>query len=128
MSIMNPYGSITFFYYKDLRKANTFYGETLEFTKVIDVDFAHVYKICENVHIGLVDGEKGSIRPSSEKPVMLSLFVEDLDEWYRQIKEKGIDISEPSRPAYLDMRVSFFKDPEGYIIELLEWLKKPYGK
>ncbi len=125
---MKPYGSITFFYYNDLKKANTFYGEILGFQKVIDVDFAQVYKICEGVHVGLVDGERGSIRPSTEKPVMLSLFVENLDEWYQQIKNKGIDISEPKQPAYLDMRVSFLKDPEGYIIEFLEWLKKPYGK
>ncbi|MBN1683581.1 VOC family protein [Candidatus Bathyarchaeota archaeon] len=125
---MNPYGSITFFYYNDLKKANEFYQNKLQFTKVIDVDFAQVYKICEGVHVGLVDGQRGSIRPSIDKPVMLSLFVQDLNEWYKRIKEKGVEISKPVEPPYLKIRVSMFKDPEGYIIELLEWIMKPYGK
>ncbi|MBM3291234.1 VOC family protein [Candidatus Bathyarchaeota archaeon] len=125
---MKPYGSITFFYYKDLKRANTFYGEMLGFQKVIDVDFAQVYKICEGVHVGLVDGERGSIKPSNDKPVMLSLFVENLDEWYKKIKSRGVEISEPQQPKYLDMQVSFIRDPEGYIIELLQWLTKPYGR
>ena len=121
-------GSITFFYYDDLEGASRFYEEVMGFEPVIELDFARVYQVCENVHLGLVDGRRGMLKPSIDKPVMLSLFVEDVDAWYRKLKNLGIDVEPPREPEYLKMRVMLFKDPEGYTLELLQWLKKPYGR
>lgn len=126
---MNPEinGSITFFYYNDLANASKFYEEVMGFEKVIDVEFAHVFKIYDEVHVGLVDGSTGSMKPSDHKSVMLSMYVADVDEWCSLLRERGWDVPEPIEPDYLDMRVLIFKDPEGYSIELLQWLVKPYG-
>ena len=120
-------GSITFFYYDDLDEASRFYGETMGFEKVLDVGFAQLFKIYDNVHVGLVDGSGGSMRPAEYKSVMLSFFVDDVDEWYNMLRNKGLDLNPPEEPDYLKMKVLIFKDPEGYTLELLEWLKKPYG-
>jgi len=127
---MNPAveGSITFFYYDDIDEASRFYGETMGFEKVLDVGFAQLYKVYDGVHVGLVDGSRGSMKPAEHKSVMLSLFVEDVEEWYRRFKDSGLELSPPIEPDYLEMKVLIFKDPEGYTLELLQWLKKPYGQ
>jgi lactoylglutathione lyase len=121
-------GSITFFYYDDLGEASRFYDETMGFEKVLDVGFAQLFKVYDNVHVGLVDGSRGSMRPSEHKSVMLSFFVDDVDEWYNMLKDKDLDLSPPEEPDYLKMKVLIFKDPESYTLELLQWLKEPYGQ
>ncbi len=121
-------GSITFFYYNDLDEASRFYGETMGFEKVLDVGFAQLFKVYDNAHVGLVDGSRGSMRPAEQKSVMLSFFVDDVEEWYRRLSDKGLELSPPEEPDYLEMKVLIFKDPEGYTLELLQWLKKPYGQ
>jgi len=121
-------GSITFFYYDDIDEASRFYGETMGFEKVLDVGFAQLYKVYDGVHVGLVDGSRGSMKPAEHKSVMLSLFVGDVEDWYRRLKDRGLELSPPIEPDYLEMKVLIFKDPEGYTLELLQWLKKPYGQ
>jgi hypothetical protein len=31
------------------------------------------------------------------------------------------------KQSYLEMKIMLFRDPEGYLLEVLQWLKKPYG-
>ncbi len=115
-------GSITFFYYDDLDRAASFYGETLGFKLVNDPGFAKVFHAGAGTHIGLVDGHRGSMMPAEEKSVMLSMFVDDVDAWYQKLKEKGLKLDPPTNPPYNPMRVFIFKDPEGYTLEFLQWL------
>jgi len=122
-------GMITFTYYDNLEKAEKFYGETMGFELVIDVDFAKVYKVTDNAHIGIVDGKRGSIKPTEDKPVMLTVVVNDIDAWYQYLKERDVDIFQPPETSsYLDMKTLLMKDPEGYVVEILEFLTKPYGR
>jgi lactoylglutathione lyase len=121
-------GSITFFYYEDLRKAEEFYGEVMGLEKVIDVDFAKVFRVSGGAHFGIVDGERGSMRPTRDKPVMFTVVVDDIEAWHGRLRERGVEIDQPPKDAsYLKMRTLLFKDPEGYVIEVLEFVKKPYG-
>ena len=64
-------GMITFTYYHDLAAAERFYGEVMGLEKVVDVEFAKVYKAAENAHMGIVDSAEGHLKASEEKPVML---------------------------------------------------------
>jgi len=122
-------GTITFFYYKELEAAATFYEDVMGFELVIDVDFAKVYRVYEGVHIGLVDGERGYVKAAEDKPVMLSYYTDDIDWWHQHLKDKGVIIEQPPQEAsYLKMKTMLFRDPEGYLLEILQWLKKPNGK
>ncbi len=121
-------GTITFFYYKNLQKAVEFYEETLGFEKVIDIPLAKVFKVHEGSHVGLVDGEEGYLKYGDEKPVMLTWFSDDIDGWYRHLCEKGVEVEQPPlKQSYLEMKTLLFRDPEGYLLEVLEWVRKPYG-
>ena len=121
-------GTITFFYYDDLARATRFYEEIMGFKKVIDISLAKVFRVHGDSHVGLVDGHTGYLKHKEDKPVMLSWFSEDIDGWYEHLKAKGLEVEQPPmRQSYLEMKTMLFRDPEGYLLEVLEWLKKPYG-
>lgn len=122
-------GTITFFYYDDLERATEFYEDVMGFEKVIDIELAKVYRVHGDSHVGLVDGHTGYLKFKEDKPVMLSWFSDDIDEWHRHLKEKGIEIEQPpERQTYLEMRTMLFRDPGGYLLEVMQWLRKPYGQ
>jgi predicted enzyme related to lactoylglutathione lyase len=124
----NINGTITFFYYRDLDAASKFYEDVMRFELVIDVDFANVYRVYEGVHVGLVDGERGYVNAAEDKPMMLTFFTDDIDWWFQHLRNKGVDIEQPPLEAsYLRMKTMLFRDPEGYLLEILQWLTKPYG-
>ena len=128
MDVSEIEGQITFTYYDNLEAAARFYGEVMGFELVIDVDFAKVYRVYDGTHVGIVDGNRGSIKATEDKPVMISFIVDDIESWHGYLKEKMVDVFQPPREAeYLRMKTMLFRDPEGYILEILEFLKKPYG-
>lgn len=121
-------GQITFFYYNDLERADDFYSTIMEFEKVIDLSYARVFKITEGAHIGIVNSEEGYLKPSKDKPVMLTIIVENIESWFNNLKEKGINVKEGMvRRKKPDMTTLLIKDPEDYVIEILQFNKKPYG-
>ena len=122
-------GTITFFYYDDLEKAMEFYEKIMGFEKVIDIPLAKVFRVHDDSHVGLVDGHTGYLKFKEDKPVMLSWFSDDIDGWHKHLLENGVDVEQPpEKQSYLEMRTLLFRDPEGYLLEVLQWLKKPYGK
>ena len=122
-------GMITFTYYKDIEKAAEFYGEKLGFELVMNREWVKIFKIGSDSHIGLVDAEKGYLKPQKDKPVMLSVFVEDVDEWHRRLLEKGVETNHPpQKSGDIDMRGFLTWDPEGYVVEFLIFDTKPYGE
>ncbi len=128
MQIEGIEGSITFFYYEDLGRAEEFYGEVMSLEKVIDVDFAKVFIVSGGAHFGIVDGKRGSMRPTKDKPVMFTVIVDDIESWHRRLEERGVEIDQPPKEAsYLKMKTMLFRDPEGYVIEILEFLTDLYG-
>ena len=121
-------GTITFFYYQDLETATKFYEEIMGFEKVIDIPLAKVFKVHGDSHVGLVDGHKGFLKFKKDKPVMLSWFSDGIDEWFEHLKSKSVDVEQPpEKQSYLSMKTMLFRDPEGYLLEVMQWLKKPYG-
>ena len=121
-------GTITFFYYDDLASAARFYEDVMGFEMVIDIPLAKVFRVHSGSHVGLVDGHSGYLGFMDDKPVMLSWFSEDIDGWYRRLLESGVEVEQPpTKQSYLEMKTMLFRDPEGYLLEILQWLKKPYG-
>jgi len=112
-------GLITFLYYGDLDKAEKFYREAMGLELAIDQGWAKIFKLAENAHVGLVDGNRGYHKPSPTKPVMITVLVPDVDAWYIHFKELGIPtLTEPKDDNQLKTRMFLLKDPEGYVIEI----------
>ena len=122
-------GMITFTYYHNLEKAATFYKEVLGFNEVMNKDWVKIYKLGKDCHIGLVSAEKGTLKPHKEKPVMLTISVDDVDYWYNLLEENGVKTNHPPKKGTeLDTRGFLTWDPEGYTIEFMTFYTKPYGE
>ena len=122
-------GMITFTYHDDLEKASEFYREALGLKLVMNRDWVKIYKAGADSHIGLVDSKHGYLKPSKDKPVMLSIMVQNIDAWHRRLTEKGVKTNHPPKEGQgIHMRGFLTWDPSGYVIELLEFLTNPYGE
>jgi len=112
-------GLVTFFYYDDLEKATRFYTEVLGLDIIVDQGWAKILRLTDTANVGLVDGKKGSLRASKDKPVMLTILVPDVDAWYAHVRKLGVNpMSEPHDIPAMNLRQFMFKDPEGYVIEM----------
>jgi predicted enzyme related to lactoylglutathione lyase len=112
-------GLVTFLYFDDLERATQFYRDVMGLKITVDQGWAKILKLTEGASVGLVDGKKGSLRPSKDKPVMITILVPDVDAWYAHFKSRGIPtMSEPHDEPSLKLRQFMLKDPEGYVIEI----------
>lgn len=122
-------GMITFTYYNDIEKATKFYRNVMGFKQVMDREWVKIFKVGKDSHIGLVNKERGFHKPSEDKPVMLSVMVKDIDKWYDKLSNKGVKTNHPPQQGGDINMMSFLTwDSEGYVIEILEFLTKPYGE
>ena len=121
-------GTLTLFYYDDLKKAFNFYNHIIGFDFVADFGYVKIFKVVEGALLGLVDGQLGSHRTSPSKPVRLVVMVKDIEAWFKKIKSGGVETfeDEPFTGKKMKLKGFTFEDPEGYTIELVQYLT-PYG-
>jgi predicted enzyme related to lactoylglutathione lyase len=121
-------GTLTLFYYDDLKKAFNFYNHIIGFDFVADFGYVKIFKVVEGALLGLVDGQLGSHRTSPSKPVRLVVMVKDIEAWFKKIKTGGVETleEEPFTGKKMKLKGFTFEDPEGYTIELVQYLT-PYG-
>jgi len=116
-------GLITFLYYRDLRRAAGFYEEIMGFELTVDQGWAKIYRVLDGAFVGLVDERRGYHRASPTKPVMIAVVVPDVDAWYRSLKERGVEtLNEPREIEEAGIRAFLLEDPEGYVIEIMEFI------
>jgi len=121
-------GTLTLFYYDELETAFNFYRDVLGFDHVADFGYVKLFKVAEGALLGLVDGELGSHRTSPSKPVRLVVMVGDIDPWFRRVRDAGVETQEdePFTGVRMKLRGFTFQDPEGYTVEMVQYLT-PYG-
>ena len=117
-------GQVVFFYYPDLKEAETFYTSIMGFHETFGLDWVKIYRTNEGASIGIVDEKKGFLREAKEKPVMLSWVTDDVDGWHRYLKNQGVEIkTEPKDTAETGIRSFIFSDPGGYTLEFFSWIR-----
>ncbi|GAB5470374.1 MAG: hypothetical protein Kilf2KO_34040 [Rhodospirillales bacterium] len=105
----------------DLAKARAFYGETL--------GLKEVWTMTEMKAVGF-DLESAQLIVEEEDPegeeagligrfVGLSLQVDDIEESYRQLKERGVAFEGPPEKQPWGGTLADFKDPAGNLLTLL---------
>ena len=120
-------GQVTFLYFNDLTQANDFYGDVLGLELEFDLEWVKIYKLSPTSSVGLVNATEGSLRPSEDKPVMVSMVVEkdEVETWWQYLKSKGVDVGDRPGPEGDGAVKAFgFKDPEGYALEVFAWIKE----
>jgi catechol 2,3-dioxygenase-like lactoylglutathione lyase family enzyme len=110
---------ITFFYTDDLERLSRFYGEVMELEQVLDQGVCHIYRVTDDSFIGVCNKKD---RPRGTKGVMFTFIVRDVMEMFEYLKAKGVEFEVPPslRPGAL-VYSAFFRDPEGYMLEIQEF-------
>ena len=116
---------VVFLYYEDLGAAAAFYGETLGFEKTYESAGAMIYRTSPSSYVALVAEGSGYHRVADEKPVMVSLVTDAVDQWHARLRDAGVEIiSEPADSERAPVRAFLARDPGGYSIEFLRWLDR----
>lgn len=111
--------AITFFYYRDLQRAQRFYESVLGLTLAIDQGWCKIYQICPGAHVGLVDETRGMNRWTPTKPVQLCIRVPDVKAWHQYARAAALDnLSDLFVNDEIGISAFVFTDPEGYQIEI----------
>lgn len=113
---MEPFTEqITFLSVDDLARAAQFYGETLGLRMVHDQGDCLIYRLAGDAFIGIC------ARPGSAKPagLIVTLVTEDVDGWHGRLTAAGVhcDTAPRLHPKY-DIYQAFYRDPDGYVIEI----------
>jgi predicted enzyme related to lactoylglutathione lyase len=121
---LTPSEQIVFLYYTDLAIAETFFGKTLGLQKTMDLEWVKIFRTVAGSSIGCVKEGRGSLKTATDKPVMVSWVVTDIDGWHRRLAASNVRIVKPLQVSLEPPMKSFlFEDPTGYTFELVEWLK-----
>jgi Predicted enzyme related to lactoylglutathione lyase len=102
----------------NMEKAVTFYGETLGLKKKYDYSPDYVEFDCGGVGIGL---EPGGEKGNKENKAYIMFLVDDIDETYQKLKEKGVFFTGEPTDTQWGGKIATFKDPDENILQLLKW-------
>ncbi len=116
-------GGVPFFYYNDLDAAASWYENKLGLKKVTSEKWVVIFELTGSAQLGLVNATGGSLRPSENKGVVLSIETAELEAWYEKLKDvEGINMIHGIEPGAEGMIEEFrMTDPEGYIVEFFRW-------
>lgn len=115
---------VTFLYFFDYQQACKFIDDTFGFPIVYNPGWACIWRTAGQAFIGAVDAQKGSIKDiSPDKSVLVSLTVENAEEWYKKLKNYKLEgLTDIKILSEIGIRSFFFKGPEGYNFEIQEFL------
>jgi len=113
-------GVITWMYYKDVLKMQSFVENVLGLELVADQGWALIYKATDTGFIGLVDERRGMHKFTEEKAVTVSLIMDDPDGWFDYVStNQSFNLRSDSVGTGPDGKYRAFVgyDPEGYFLE-----------
>jgi len=116
---------------KDLTMSLKFYTEVLGFIEINRLDFpenkmhlVYVEKNGDKIELFGYDKPVETISRKTDNPIVgfthLALLVENLDQMTELLKQKGVHFDTEPMDAKGEVRIAFFKDPDGNVIELIE--------
>jgi len=111
---------ISWVYTEDLDKCVTFYADMLGLECIRDDGAARIFATADAAAIGVC-------RIHADRVVeplggMISIVTDDVDAWFRRLREKGAEIAQPPhRLEQFGIYTFFVKDPNGYVIEFQQF-------
>jgi catechol 2,3-dioxygenase-like lactoylglutathione lyase family enzyme len=111
--------NVVWLYTDDLDRLAAFYRDVLELPEVLDQGICRVFRVSPTGFLGVCN-KAG--RPRGTRGMMFTFLVEDVEAAYAHFRAKGVVFDGPpdmsgGRTVYS----CFFRDPEGYWLELQEF-------
>ncbi|MFB3897862.1 MAG: VOC family protein [bacterium] len=116
---------------RDLIQSLRFYTEVLGFIETDRLEFpeqqmhlVYVEKNGSKIELFGYDRPVETIENKSNNPVVgfthLALLVDNLNDTVMELKQKGVKFDIEPTDAKGEVRIAFFKDPDGNVLELIE--------
>lgn len=122
-------GTITFFYYDDMRAALEFYERVVGLRQAADLGWCALLELQPRSFLGLVDAAVGSQHPIAgrNKGTLLSIEAADLEACLARFQRLGVTeastkIVSGCRGLTREFRIH---DPGDYPVEFFTWLTPP---
>jgi catechol 2,3-dioxygenase-like lactoylglutathione lyase family enzyme len=111
---------ITFLYTHDLSKTARFYENVLGLPLKLDQGTCKIYTVTAGSFLGFCERVGAG---QSYTNVILTLVTSQVDEWFEYLSSQGITFEKPPtiNPDY-NIYHCFLRDPNGYLIEIQEFL------
>lgn len=124
---------VTFLYVRDLVISERFYGETLGLEKILDQGLARIYRIGSgNAFLGICLSSAVQQAPSPDRAplgVIVTFVIDDVDRAYRDLLAKGVVFEKaPAVNATYNIYNCFFRDPDGYLLEIQRFLSPDWPR
>ena len=111
--------NMTFLYSDEMEATSAFFREKLGLPLVLDQGVCHIFQVSPTGFLGVCNKKD---RPRGTKGVMFTFLTDDLARDYRIWLEPGVEFDGP--PSMLgsgNVHSVFFRDPNGYMMELQEF-------
>jgi catechol 2,3-dioxygenase-like lactoylglutathione lyase family enzyme len=118
--MINIQKQITFLPTNKLTEMESFYSGILSLKKVLDQGDCIIFKTTDSSYIGFCEREftLGSNR------IILTLVTDQVDEFYENLQKKSVQCeSKPSLNEKYYIYHFFVKDPNGYLVEIQQFVK-----
>ena len=117
---------ITFIYTNDLARSATFYEGILSLELWRDQKSCRIYQVTDTAYLGVCqvgEGAKGQFQAGPQTNIILTIVTSEVDRWYERLVERGLTIDSPPRSNdRYHIYHFFFRDPNGYLIEVQQFL------
>lgn len=118
---MTPFtDSIPFLYTRDLKSTAAFYEDVLGLPLAVDQGSCRIYRVASGGFVGFCERANAPEKPGG---VILTFVTEDVDNWADRLKDAGVQLEkEPSLNEQYGIYHIFFRDPNGYLLEIQRFL------
>ena len=107
--------TITFLHTTDIKRTAQFYEKTLELLLVRDQGVCRIYKTSADGYLGFCTHLEAPV----SNGIILTLVTPNVDTWYKTLLAKGVEIvNPPAHNSKYQIYHFFFKDPNGYTLEI----------
>lgn len=116
---------VTFLPVSDLHASIRFYGEVLGLREVLDQGDCRIYEVNGDAFVGIC------ARPSAGpvESMMFTLVTDRVDDWHDRIAAAGVVCDKaPTRNDKYDLYHAFYRDPDGHVIEVQQFLDPAWPK
>jgi catechol 2,3-dioxygenase-like lactoylglutathione lyase family enzyme len=117
---------ITFLRTTDIKRIHQFYQGTLKLPMVLDQGTCRIYEVSKRGFIGFCYQEE---KTNNSSEIIFTMVTSKVDEWFNFLIDNKVELqSEPKLNSQFNIYHFFFKDPDGNIIEIQEFLDPRWAK
>lgn len=118
---------VTFLYVRDLARSERFYRDMLGLEEVLNQGLARIYRVGQgNAFLGICLSSAVQQAPPPDRAplgVIVTFVIDDVDAACAALKAKGIAFEkEPAVNATYNIYNCFFRDPDGYLLEIQRFM------